>query len=342
LTPGRANALIRATPRTLSIHAVIWGACGSLPSPATTPALERKIRRALWAARDQTFESEDDVDRFLESLPLSWRGTYKGNTSCVQIDSGSDEIVLCDAGTGIRDCARALGPSPAPRTYHIFISHLHWDHIQGFPFFAPVYQPGNRIVFHGGHRDMEKAIRNQMGPPWFPVDCSAFRAEVEFDLIDERSEIQVGGMQVRAIRQEHPGESWGYRFERGGKSIVYSTDSEHGTETNQDHYPFVEFFRDADILIFDGQYTFAQAANEKRHWGHSSHITGVELAARAQARTLVIFHHEPANDDAELESFLEKARQYREIYSNGAGGKQRGKLYPLDIALARDGLVLEA
>ena len=134
------------------MKAIIWGSCGSLPSPSSSANIRRKVKEVLWTAREQSFDSLEAVDQFLDSLPHSAHGTYKGNTSCIQIEAGTDEYIFCDAGTGLRDFSLTLGQSPKPATYHIFVSHLHWDHIQGFPFFSPAYVGGNRIIFHGFHK----------------------------------------------------------------------------------------------------------------------------------------------------------------------------------------------
>ena len=119
-------------------------------------------------SRELEFASIEAVDAYLETLPHSAHGTYKANTSCIQIEAGTKEYIICDAGTGLRDFSLSLGKNAPPATYHIFVSHLHWDHIQGFPFFAPAYKQGNRIVFHGFHQTTESAIRSQMDAPCFP------------------------------------------------------------------------------------------------------------------------------------------------------------------------------
>lgn len=327
----------------MSLKAVIWGACGSLPCPATPASIERKVRRAVWAARNMDFKSENEVTAFLQSQPLSTRGTYKGNTACVEIRTGlGDEVILCDAGSGIRDYSQSLGPNPSPRTYHIFISHLHWDHIHGFPFFTPAFAEGNRIIFHGYHKEMEAAIRAQMDNPCFPVGFDSMRAMIAFDLRTDEAPLTIGDVRVSAIRQQHPGESWGYRFDRKGKSIVYSSDSEHGSDTIEEDYRFVDFFRGADVLILDGQYSLEETSNEKRNWGHSNQITAVELAARAGVKTLVIFHHDAANSDRELEDSLGKALQYRKVFNASLSLENEGELYPRSILLGYDGLTIEA
>lgn len=318
------------------MKAIIWGSCGSLPSPASSSAIQQKVIDALWTARNENFSSKEDVKLFLDNLPHSAYGTYKANTSCVQIESNSKDVILCDAGTGLRDYALTIPANSPPRTYHIFVSHLHWDHIQGFPFFSPAYVAGNRIIFHGFHQNIEATIREQMRAPWFPVPFEAMQATIEFDIQENHSSFNVGDVHVRTIKQQHPGDSWGYRFEQAGKSIIYSSDSEHGTEAKQTDYPFIKFFQDADVLIFDGQYTYEDANHAKRNWGHSDHITAVELASRAKVKQLVISHHEPAHSDQEIESLKDEALDYRASYTKGA------EVYPQTIVLAYDGLVLKA
>lgn len=322
------------------MKAIIWGSCGSLPSPTSSATIRQKVTEALWNAREQTFDSLEAVDAYVNSLPHSARGTYKANTSCVQIAAGTEEYIFCDAGTGLRDFSLSLGKQPKPATYHIFVSHLHWDHIQGFPFFAPAYAPGNRIIFHGFHKETEKVIRAQMDAPCFPVPFEVMQAKIEFDIQEDGATFQVGDVMVDTIKQEHPGDSWGYRFVQNDKKIIYSSDSEHGPEARETDYPFIDFFRDADVLIFDGQYTFEEATNEKRNWGHSDQMTAVELAARASVRQLVVFHHEPAYSDKDIEEINEVALSYREQYNEKLDTTKEHH-FPNQIELAYDGLVID-
>ncbi len=323
------------------MKAIIWGSCGSLPSPASSATIKSKIAAALWSARNETFESEVEVETFIDTLPRSISGTYKANTTCVEIQCEIDEVILCDAGTGIRDYALALGPNPTPKTYHIFISHLHWDHIQGFPFFTPAYLEGNKIIFHGFHKETEAAIRRQMDAPCFPVPLSAMKAQIEFDIKEIGDDFNVADIHIRTIKQQHPGDSWGYRFEKNGQSIVFSSDSEHGIEAKRPNYPFVNFFKNADILIFDGQYTFEEASTEKKNWGHSDHITAVELASQAKVKKLVVCHHEPAHSDLEIENIHEHAIKYRSVYHE-ASTSDGGPIFPRELLLAYDGLEIDA
>lgn len=323
------------------MKAAIWGSSGSLPTPITPGAIRQKLEAALWAAREVSFSSQSDVSAFIDGLPFRLRGTYKGNTSCVQIVTDGTDIILCDAGSGIRDFAESIKSPAGPQTYHIFVSHLHWDHIQGFPFFTPAYHPENRIVFHSFHPEIEQALRDQMRAPCFPVPFEAMQATIEFDIREEGAVFDLPGLRVQSIKQRHPGDSWGYRFEQGGRSIVYSTDSEHAAGAGTVDNSFIEFCRNADILILDGQYTLEEAMNEKRDWGHSNHITAVELAARACAKQLVIFHHEPSYPDEVIESIHSESLQFAEQI-NRELGRSQDHAFPEKFALAYDGLVLDA
>lgn len=323
------------------LKAIVWGSCGSLPSPVSSLDVRRKVTAALWAARNETFSDKSDVDRFLDTLPRSAWGTYKANTSCVEINAGEEDVILCDAGTGIRDYALSLDEAAPPRTYHIFMSHLHWDHIQGFPFFTPAFVPGNQIIFHGFHKATEACIRGQMDAPWFPVPFETMRASIEFDIREEGACFDVGSVRIDTIKQQHPGDSWGYRFEKGGKRIIYSSDSEHGPEAREPNYPFVDFFKNVDVLIIDGQYTREEAQNGKREWGHSDHITAIELAARARARQVVVFHHEPRYSDRKIEAIHAKALEHQNQLARTTGTSPEAN-FPEKFMLGYDGLTLEA
>jgi phosphoribosyl 1,2-cyclic phosphodiesterase len=317
----------------VNFGAIIWGSCGSLPSPATSGEIRQKVLAALWEARDHSFESKAAVEAFVGNLPHNLRGTYRANTSCVQIGTNDEEVILCDAGTGIRDYALSIPLDAGPRTYHIFLSHLHWDHIQGFPFFTPAYNPANRIVIHGFHKEAEAVFRSQMQAPFFPVPFECMQADIEFDIREEGQDFELNGLLVRSIRQNHPGCSWGYRFERGGEAIVYSTDAEHSAESRKDNSAFIDFFKNAEVAIVDAQYTREQVDNDKRNWGHSDHRTAIELTGQANVGHLVLFHHEPGFSDAKIESIF--AAELEE--SNRQNGPR-----PKNITLAYDGLQLEA
>jgi len=320
-----------------------WGTRGSLPASISSDAIKKKIFKVVKAASSLSFHSDEEIEKFLynsltnNKLPFSAIGSYGANTSCIEIDGGN-EYVLCDAGTGLRDFGgyvlKTLGQThrQKPNVFNIFMSHLHWDHIQGFPFFTPAYMAGNHINIYGIHKELEKVFMTQQENPFFPVPLKSMNAQIKFTVLKPEKEYKIAGLTVKAIQQNHPGNSYGYRFEKDGKSVVYSTDSEHKGEAYDDDYVFLDFFRDADLLIFDAQYSLLDAISFKENWGHSSNIMGVELSVKANVKRLCIFHNEPTLDDEKLDQFLDDTRRYLKIYAESS---------PLQIDLAYDGMQIE-
>lgn len=320
---------------TAPIPVRFWGTRGSLSAPLSHAAVRGKIREALLEACRQGLPDPADIDGFIErELPFSVRGTFGGNTSCVELGTGGDEYLLCDLGTGVREFGNHVlaqhGPGRA-HCFNVFLSHVHWDHIMGFPFFAPAYIPGNRIRIHGCHKTLREAMLRQQSAPCFPVPFASLGATVEFVELEPGVEYRVAGFSVTAIEQFHEGASYGYRFSRGSKSIVYSTDCEHKASVLDETYPFVDFYRDADLLIFDSMYSLAEAVSVKEDWGHSSNILAVELAQLAHAKRLVLFHHEPAHDDGTIERVFRETGRYEEISRDG---------HRVEVIAAYDGLEL--
>ena len=310
-----------------------WGTRGSLPVALTTRALQAKLVLALVAASGKKLDTQQKAWRFIENeLEFSVSHTFGGHSPCVQIDCGGEEYVLCDLGSGVRPFGNtviATRGAQTPAVYHVFMSHLHWDHIMGFPLFTPAYIPGNRIRIYGCHDVLEAAFRRQHGAPSFPVEFDQLAAQIEFIRLEPERRYDIAGLNVRAMLQSHSGDSYGYRFEHGGKSVVYSTDSEHKLEDQKATNAFVEFFRDADLVIFDAMYALADAVSVKADWGHSSNIVGVELCQTAGARRLCLFHHEPMYSDNRIYKVWRDTRRLEELTRTGT---------PLEVLAAYDGL----
>ncbi len=258
-----------------------WGTRGSIPVALTSADIRRKVETALSMAIAKGVNSADKLRSFIDNdLDSSISQTYGGQSPCVESETGRAEYLVCDMGSG----ARAFGgrimsaQKSGPIIVNVIMSHVHWDHIMGFPFFAPAYAPGARIRIFGCHNVIEKAFRLQQSAPCFPVDFSRLSAEIEFVKLETGRAADIAGYQVTPKLQRHTGDSYGYRFERDGKAIVYSTDSEHKLEDPAETDSFIEFFRNADLVIFDAMYSFLDAVSVKEDWGHSSNLVGVELA----------------------------------------------------------------
>jgi phosphoribosyl 1,2-cyclic phosphodiesterase len=312
-----------------------WGTRGSMPVSLTWRDLRDRLTQALVAANGRGLDSIEKAAAFVErELAFTLSHTFGGHSSCVEFEAGTDQYFVCDMGSGARPFgAHVLArQSGRPAVVNIFMSHMHWDHIMGFPFFGPAYVPGTRLRIFGCHPELEHALRRQQDPPSFPVPFSQLAAEVEFVALQPGKAAEVSGVRVTAAPQFHSGDSFGFRFEREGKSFVYSTDSEHKLDDIRETQRIAAFFRGADLVIFDAMYSLAEAVSVKADWGHSSNVVGVELCQMAAVKKLALFHHEPANDDAAIHRILRDARRLEEL---------TGQSHRLEVIAAYDGLELD-
>jgi phosphoribosyl 1,2-cyclic phosphodiesterase len=312
-----------------------WGTRGSMPVALTWRDLRDRLAQVLVLANGKALDSIEKACAFIErELDFSLSNTFGGHSSCVEFETGAEEYFVCDMGSGARPFGAHVMARQAgrPAAVNIFMSHMHWDHIMGFPFFGPAYVSGNHIRIHGCHAALEHAFRLQQEPPCFPVPFSHLAATIEFVRLEPGKKHDIGGISVTPTLQFHSGDSYGYRFERDGKSFVYTTDSEHKLDDNKETRRMVEFFREADLVIFDAMYSLAEAVSVKADWGHSSNVVGVELCQMARAKRLALFHHEPANDDSAIERILKETRRLEELTREGPA---------LEVIAAYDGLEID-
>jgi len=291
-----------------------WGVRGSVPTPLDAKQLKEKIVWALRGASDRDIMDERAAEDYVERLPHHIKGTYGGNTPCVQLHS-EDTTIIFDAGSGIRLLGLHLmdgGFGQGTGTAHLFLSHTHWDHIQGFPFFLPAHVHGNKIIVYSPHSDIEKRLAMQQAPSYFPVPLEAMQADIEFVLLSEGENLSISHIDVSNIKLNHPGGSFCYRVKKQGASFVYATDTEFTNLSKSDMEKYIGFFSQAKVLVFDSQYSLMEAL-EKEEWGHSSSLAGVEMAHDAGVETLVLFHHEPTYDDNTLWDILQRTRKYAEL-----------------------------
>ena len=241
---------------------------------------------------------------------------YGGNTPCVGITDGSGKLVVLDAGSGLRPLGAGLAAQRRPVSVHLLLSHTHWDHIQGFPFFKPLGLRGNTLHIYGATQEgvpLEEILHRQMEPTVFPVPLEALAATLTVTAVAEGS-FEVDGFRVRAFRLRHPGTTLGYRLQpaNGGREVAYLTDNELGPGGTYPVSPdwrmrLVSFLEGVDTLIHDAMYTDA-IIETRAGWGHSTPTEAVALAAEAGCRRLVLFHHDPENDDEVVDQLVLDAR----------------------------------
>jgi ribonuclease BN (tRNA processing enzyme) len=244
---------------------------------------------------------------------------YGGNTACISLAGPDGRLAILDAGSGLRPLGHELMRRQGGRlSADIILSHTHWDHIQGLPFFKPLSESGNRFCVYGAPQDgvpLQEILRRQMDPVVFPIPLEALAARIEVHDIGE-GEVPLHDFRVRAFRLRHPGMTFGYRISpaTGGREIAYLTDNELGPGGN---YPvsddwrerLVRFLAGTDTLVHDAMYS-DQFIRLRAGWGHSTPREAVRLAADAECARLILFHHEPEHDDATIDGLLADAKAY--------------------------------
>jgi phosphoribosyl 1,2-cyclic phosphodiesterase/ActR/RegA family two-component response regulator len=300
-------------------RAAEMGATGYFVKPLHPTEFVRDLERLVadtlvttfWGVRGTLPISRDDSAR------------YGGNTSCVSVSFPDGRLLIFDAGTGIKALSDALLAARRTRIEaSILISHPHWDHLNALPFFAPLYGPGNQFDICGpsqGEISMRHQVSGQMDGVYFPITTREFAASVSYRDLGEGS-FEIGGVPVQTILLRHPGNCLGYRFRHGARTICYVTDNElypadSPFRSEEKVERLADFCREADLLITDCTYTDAEYP-QRIHWGHSSVSQVVELAARARARRLCLFHHDPVHTDTLVDAKLAQART--ELGARGA------------------------
>lgn len=248
------------------------------------------------------------------SIPCPGQETvrYGGNTSCVEMRVGQERLIF-DGGTGLRVLGQSM-LSKMPVEAHMFFTHSHWDHIQGFPFFVPAFVKANNFHIYGaispGGATIEKRLRDQMHHPNFPVPLQLMQANLHFKDVEIGAKIKIGDITVENAQLHHPGQAVGYRVSWQGYAAAYITDTEHleeGLDKNVLHLA-----RNADVMIYDATYTdeeYYSQVSSKVGWGHSTWQHAIKVAKEAKVKKLVIFHHDPLHSDDFLDQIGEKARE---------------------------------
>ncbi|MAG36925.1 MAG: MBL fold metallo-hydrolase [Dehalococcoidia bacterium] len=271
------------------------------------------------------------------SIPTPGQQTakYGGNTSCVTVEGPDGAVYILDAGSGLRVFGMSMvADGRLPMTAYLLLTHTHWDHIQGLPFFIPAFIPGNRLNIYGskaGDWELQEALAGQMSDRYFPVSMDVFGADLAFAHLD-RGVHELGAATVRSAPLNHPGNCMGYRLELAGCTVAAVWDEEPlgGPDDLTPNPNALELARGADVLIHDAQYTDKEYAEAKVGWGHSPLGYVVTTAIAAEVPRLVLFHHEPLHADTFLDAMVEEAREMA-----GEMGSD------LEITAAQEGIAIE-
>ncbi|MFC1650005.1 MBL fold metallo-hydrolase [Candidatus Latescibacterota bacterium] len=289
-----------------------WGTRGSLPAPLDINEFRIKAKRLLKNAKDVDLNDDAAIDAYLDDSPMPDTMTFGGNTPCVEITDGDNQLIL-DCGSGLRELGRDMmkrGFKPGGRI-DILQTHTHWDHIMGFPFFTPAYTNGTEIHIHGLHPNLGNRFEQQMDLIHFPITMNEMKSNITFHQLVSDEEYVLGPFKVRNKALHHPGGSYSYRITSGDKSVVFATDGEY-INLNEEFETYIDFYRDSDVLIFDAMYATLEKTIERENFGHSTPVIGINIALTSNVKNLFLFHHDPESNDDHVYEAYDQARKFLE------------------------------
>jgi phosphoribosyl 1,2-cyclic phosphodiesterase len=269
---------------------------------------------------------------FVDGLPDHLKSCYGGNSSCVHLQVGAHHVIF-DGGSGLRVLGNHLlkgvwkregrGPS-------VFVAYPLGPYL-GIPLFVPFYREGNKVNIYGSHPHLKERLIGQQHFDYFSVPFDAYLADIYIVSLEKQKELVLGDVRITWHEMNHPGQCFSYQVEYKGKSVIYATDSEYKDLEDENLKPTIEFFKGADLLIFDSQYTFIEGV-EKEDWGHSSTFIGVDNALEVKVKKIAFYHHEPTYSDFKLAHIFEQTKKYLKAIGPGSN---------LQMILSSEGLTLD-
>lgn len=287
------------------------------------------------------FSQAAQVKDFLGSLHIQQIGGVGSSTTCVEVSSAQDTLII-DGGSGIYRASEEhlKGPLGKGKGHaHLFLTHFHWDHLIGLPFYAPHFITGNKITYYAVQPDLAKNVRAVFQKPFFPVPFEALGAQIQFRVLKPRQGIEIGGMLITPYELDHPDPCWGYKIQCGGKTYSHCVDTE-GTRVSPEQLgPDLPLYQGVDLMYYDAQYTLPELA-DKANWGHSAAQIGLDIAFREKVKHILFAHHDPGADIAQLEELKRQTQEYYDWKINTAA-TNRLELPPVKWAYAHEGLELQ-
>ncbi|MDA3900822.1 MAG: MBL fold metallo-hydrolase [Spirochaetes bacterium] len=316
----------------------LWGVRGSLPTPLTNNEYQQRLRAIIKNAIESDLPYSS-IDEIIAKLPPSLSTVYGGNTTCVTVTSQKGNLVILDAGTGLRPLGDQLIQGDAGSgklSANFFFTHTHWDHIQGLPFFKPLYIPGNHFIFNSPIKNLHDRLDYQQKFNFFPREFDDTDSIKEFNQLKASQEYSIDdSLTVDFIPLRHPGGSFAYRFREGNRTFIFSTDVEfRGNAVESFTTDHNDFFYNADLLILDSQYTLDEAF-AKFDWGHTSYSMAVNCGIAWGIKKLVLTHHEPSYSDEKLASI------YNEACDHMSASSKAAEIDVPDLFLATEGMVFD-
>lgn len=290
-----------------------WGTRGSIPSPVSGQQLKTDILGWLETCRSEDFSLSDIIEDLKVTSPsLSKRpilpGHFGGETTSIEVGAGGASSLFVDAGTGLRHVSTKY---PERDTYHILLTHVHWDHILGLLFFEPMFLKGKKINFYHLHEDAPKYIKVLFNGVNFPVSWDQLAADVRFHKLKKHEETCIEGLNLTPFCMDHPGGSYAFRFRHGDKNIAVCTDSSFDRHSREELGDDLQYYQNLDLIVFDAQYD-KEDFEKKKTYGHCTPEQGIKLAIREKIKNLVLTHHDPTYTHSKILGMMELAQKAAE------------------------------
>lgn len=325
-------------PNSMSMKISYWGVRGSLPSSPTPDEWANNFASLMKQFLVAGYTRVDQVEEFVSSLQLPVVGGFGTSTTCVEVTTPKGHIII-DGGSGIRRLSEKLMNGACGKgrgEVHLFLTHFHWDHLIGLPFFAPHFIAGNKVNYYAVQPELEAMVRGKFRKPYFPVPFEALSADIKFHLLEPRKPLVINDMTITPYQLDHPDPCWGFKVENAGKAYAHCVDTE-GTRISREALgPDLPLYQGIDLMYFDAQYTLPELA-EKANWGHSAAQLGLDLAFREQIKHVIFAHHDPGANTKQLLELKTQTKEYYDWKMKTAETNHQ-KLPPVKWRFAYEGL----
>ncbi len=291
-----------------------WGVRGSLPASNSLEQNSEHIHNVLRSFIQSGYKTEADIEIFFKSKSISEICGYGQNTTCVQVRDGSHHL-LVDGGTGIKVYGdHLLKHHPERNQHHILMTHFHYDHIMGLPFFPQHFVPGQEIHYYAVQSDCEKMIRSLFAKPLFPFSFENLAGKIHFHQIEPYQKNVINGFDVTAFKLDHPDPCFGFRIEKNGKAYAHAVDHEAKRITEVELGNDASLFKNADLLYIDAQYTESDMV-QKKGWGHGTFDRAFEICSVYNIKHVLLAHHDPGFSISDIQSLVNQSEIYFQTYA---------------------------
>lgn len=325
----------------MSLKVKFWGVRGSLPS---APMPEQNVKNFETLMRQffkSGYKDATEIKEFISSHTVPEIGGFGTATTCAEVSSPKQQIII-DAGSGIRSLGEEMMKGPAGKgkaEIHIFMTHFHWDHLLGLPFFVPNFIKGNQIHLYAVQPDLQDVVKTKFKKPMFPVAFEHLPSTLHFHQLEPRKALKLQDMTITPYQLDHPDPCWGFKVEAHGQAYAHCVDTE-GTRISREALgPDLPLYQGIDLMYFDAQYTLPELA-EKANWGHSAAQLGLDIAFREGIKHVVFAHHDPGADTSQIMAIKEQTREYYD-WKIKTSANNNIKLPDVKWRYAHEGLIID-